>query len=159
MIYVTAHDLDEEQAAAFSDGADDYIVKPFSLPVLLGRVQAVLRRMEGQTGSGGKGAEKTFRCGRLLVDFSAARVTLDDKALSLTPTEYKLLCALTSHPGQLLTRGQLLEQLWDKDADFVDEHTLTLNISRLRAKLGEGYIETVRGMGYRWRDRREERDG
>ena len=77
------------------------------------------------------------------MDFSAARVTLDDKALSLTPTEYKLLCALTSHPGQLLTRGQLLEQLWDKDADFVDEHTLTLNISRLRAKLGEGYIETA----------------
>ena len=69
--------------------------------------------------------------------------------LELTPTEYRLLLALVENRGRVVTRQQLLERLWDSDADFVDEHTLTLNVSRLRAKLGAEYIHTVRGLGYR----------
>ena len=143
LIFITAHDLDEEMVRAFELGADDYITKPFNLQVALGRIGAVLRRA-------GAGAEAgVLRIGALEVDPARGRAGFAGMPLELTPTEYRLLLALAENRGRVVTRQQLLERLWDSDADFVDEHTLTLNVSRLRAKLGAEYIHTVRGLGYR----------
>lgn len=144
MIFLTAHDLDEEVLAAFQLGAEDYITKPFSLQIALARIGAVLRRVQP------KPAADLIRCGELTLNGAMGTAFLRGAPLALTPTETRLLWLLAQHPGQLLTRSQLLERLWDDKGDFVDEHTLTLNISRLRAKLGEGYIQTVYGMGYKW---------
>lgn len=143
LIFITAHDLDEEMVRAFELGADDYITKPFNLQVALGRIGAVLRRA-------GAGAEAgVLRIGALEVDPARGRAGFAGMPLELTPTEYRLLLALAENRGRVVTRQQLLERLWDSDADFVDEQTLTLNVSRLRAKLGAEYIHTVRGLGYR----------
>ena len=98
----------------------------------------------------GAGAEAgVLRIGALEVDPARGRAGFAGMPLELTPTEYRLLLALAENRGRVVTRQQLLERLWDSDADFVDEHTLTLNVSRLRAKLGAEYIHTVRGLGYR----------
>lgn len=142
IIFMTAHDLDEEIVEGFRLGADDYITKPFNLQVALGRIGAVLRRTApGEAGD--------LQCGALRLNPSAANVQRDGETLSLTPTEYRLLLALFQNQGQVLTRDCLLEKLWDTAGNFVDEHTLTLNVSRLRDKVGKDYIQTVRGLGYR----------
>lgn len=142
IIFITAHDLDEEIVEAFRLGADDYITKPFNLQVALGRIGAVLRRSAPSEGA-------SLQCGALRLDPATAHVAHDGETLSLTPTEYRLLLALFQNQGQVLTREQLLGRLWDATGNFVDEHTLTLNVSRLRNKVGAGYIQTVRGLGYR----------
>lgn len=144
LVFITAHDLDEEMLQAYHDGADDYITKPFHLQLALARIAAVLRR------TGGPKAQGTLRFGPLELDPAAGQARLEGRPLALTPTEYRLLLALAGQPGRLHTRQALLQALWDCQGNYVDEHALTLNISRLRAKLGPGYIETVRGLGYRW---------
>lgn len=142
IIFITAHDLEEEIVEAFRIGADDYITKPFNLQVALGRIGAVLRRTAPDEGS-------ELQCGSLRLNPSAASVERDEETLNLTPTEYRLLLALFQNQGQVLTREHLMEKLWDAAGNFVDEHTLTLNVSRLRDKVGKDYIQTVRGLGYR----------
>lgn len=143
LIFITAHDLDEEVVQAFRLGADDYITKPFNLQVALERIGAVLRR------AGAPQKDAAIQVGQLTVYPARGKAELAGAPLELTPTEYRLLLALAQNKGQVLTRRQLLERLWDSEANFVEEHTLTLNVSRLRAKLGPGYICTVRGLGYR----------
>lgn len=142
IIFITAHDLDEEIIEAFRLGADDYITKPFNLQIALSRIQAVLRRFAPCQ-------DAVMQCGLLRLDPTAAHIEKEGKTVNLTPTEYKLLLSLFQNQGQILTRATLLEKLWDTAGEFVDEHTLTLNVSRLRAKIGEEYIQTVRGLGYR----------
>ena len=92
--------------------------------------------------------------GRLFLDFSEQTASLNGKPLNLSPMEYKMLNLFRKNPRQVLTRGQLLEKLWDIDEKFVDEHTLTTSISRIRSKIesdgGAPYIKTVYGMGYQW---------
>ncbi len=92
--------------------------------------------------------------GRLFLDFSEQTASLNGKPLTLSPMEYKMLNLFRKNPRQVLTRGQLLEKLWDIDERFVDEHTLTTSISRIRSKIesdgGAPYIKTVYGMGYQW---------
>ena len=91
---------------------------------------------------------------RKTLDFSEQAASLNGEPLLLTPMEYKTLNLFCKHPKQVLTRGQLLEKLWDIDEKFVDEHTLTTSISRIRGKIesdgGAPYIKTVYGMGYQW---------
>ena len=92
--------------------------------------------------------------GRLFLDFSEQTASLNGKPLTLSPMEYKMLNLFRKNPRQVLTRGQLLEKLWDIDEKYVDEHTLTTSISRIRSKIesdgGAPYIKTVYGMGYQW---------
>jgi DNA-binding response OmpR family regulator len=110
------------------------------------RVHAILRRCQ-------EAEEKIYRCGNLEIDFKNYIVKKNDKALTLTPTEYKLLFQFCKNPGNVLTRQILLEELWDKNENYVDEHTLTINISRLRAKIADEkyvYIKTIYGLGYQW---------
>lgn len=146
-IFITAHELDDEMIKGFELGADDYITKPFNIKVVMQRIQAVLRRVEGTS------HDTAFTCGNLTIDFETHTVKKSGENLSLTPTEFKLLYVFVKNSGMALTRSLLLEKLWDNEGNFVDEHTLTINISRLRSKISDEtyhYIKTIYGMGYQW---------
>jgi len=145
VIFLTANDLEQDELNGFDLGADDYITKPFSIQVLKRRVEAVLRR--GTAGS------DCFDDGLLRLDFQALTAARNGERLSITPNEYKLLRLLTANAGAVMTRRLLLEKLWDSGGNFIDDHTLTVTMNRLRAKIedaGHPYIQTVRGMGYVW---------
>ena len=145
VIFLTANDLEQDELNGFDLGADDYITKPFSIQVLKRRVEAVLRR--GTAGS------DCFDDGFLRLDFQALTAARNGERLSITPNEYKLLRLLTANAGAVMTRRLLLEKLWDSGGNFIDDHTLTVTMNRLRAKIedaGHTYIQTVRGMGYVW---------
>lgn len=152
IIFLTAKDMDEDIMTGFESGADDYVTKPFNVQILIQRVRAVLNRY-----SAGKKAEERVCIGNLEIDFAGHEVLKSKKPLSLTPTEFKLLKKFCENPGIVLTRSVLLEALWDKDGDFVDEHTLTIFVSRLRGKIADEeytYIKTIYGTGYQWRGER-----
>ncbi len=148
IIFLTARDLDEDIIWGFNAGADDYITKPFNIKILMQRIQAILRRCGQQDIE-----TSTLFSGNLEINFETMVVKKNNVLLSLTPTEFKLLAIFCKNPGQILTRQVLLEKLWDIEGNFVDEHTLTINISRLRKKIEDNsgtYIKTVYGMGYQW---------
>ena len=127
-------------------GADDYIAKPFRPRELVSRIRSVLRRY-----SNSQTAELP---GNVVVDLERGAVRKNGEEVPLSALEYKLLSALLTHRGRLMTRGKLLEEIWDIDGDFVNDNTLTVYIKRLREKLEDNpqnpvIIRTVRGMGYR----------
>lgn len=147
VVFLTARDLEADVMKGFDLGADDYITKPFNINILRKKVSAVLKR------SGKATSQELFLCGDLVIDFDRLTATIKDEPVVLTPTEYKILKIFTSNPNVLLTRQLLLERLYDVDANFVEEHALTVNINRLRNKIETGngkYIKTVYGMGYLW---------
>ena len=149
VIFLTANDLEEDILNGFDLGADDYITKPFHTQILKRRAEVALRRGN----SGAKAAMDGYDDGFLRLDFQALTAVRSGEKLSITPNEYKLLRVLTANAGNLVTRQLLLEKLWDCDENFIDDHTLTVTMNRLRAKLeeeGHTYIRTVRGMGYIW---------
>lgn len=149
IIILTVRDDERDIVRGLDMGADDYIVKPFQLSVLLSRIHAVLRRTGGTLLS-------QLRCGNILIDRGAARVFAGEVEILLTAGEYKLLLTLMENKNQTLTRGRLLELLWDSDENFVNDNTLTVTMKRLREKLGRpDCIQTLRGIGYRL----EESDG
>lgn len=166
IIFITSCDDEESITRGLDIGGDDYITKPFRAAELLARIQANLRRM----GSHGnvwndkvKGEEKNGinqRCmelGIIKVDINRHEVSKAGKVISLTPLEYELLTLLMINHGLIVKRQVILEKLWDSDRNFVEDSTLTVTISRLKAKLGttgegKSFIETIRGYGYRWND-------
>ncbi len=143
VLFVTVVDDEGTMVQALESGADDYIVKPFRLRELLARVKAALRRRSGGPGD-------TLTVGAVQMHLAKNTATVQGKPLELTALEYKLLLLFAAHPGQTLTRMQILDRLWDGAGDFVEDNTLTVCIKRLRQKLGDAAaIETVRGVGYR----------
>lgn len=147
VVFLTARDLEADVMEGFDLGADDYITKPFNINIFRKKVAAVLKRAKRSQDQG------LFECGDLVIDFDKLTAAVRDEPVILTPTEYKILKIFTGNPGLLLTRQVLLEKLYDVDADFVDEHALTVNINRLRGKIetkDRKYIRTVYGMGYIW---------
>lgn len=147
VIFLTAKDTNEDMVEGFEAGCDDYIAKPFDINILYQRVLAVLRRSQSE------GEKELFRYGELTVDFFRMQVMLEQNPVKLSATEYKLLELLVRNKGQVLTRGQILEKIWDIDDNFVDENTLNVHIRRLRAKIEPDprkpkYIITVFGIGY-----------
>lgn len=147
VIFLTARDLEADVMKGFDLGADDYITKPFNINIFRKKVTAVLKRSEKPEN------QKLYLCGDLVIDFDKLTAIVKDEPIVLTPTEYKILKIFTSNPNVLLTRQVLLEKLYYVDADFVDEHALTVNINRLRNKIENGdrkYVKTVYGMGYLW---------
>ena len=128
-------------------GADDYVTKPFPMSVFQKKVSALLARIRKQSDS------DLYNDGSLVINFSEMTAALNEKSITFTPLEYRLLKVLTKNPKIVLTRQVLLEKLWDIDGHFVDEHALTSTISRIRNKIEKpdrAYIKTVYGMGYMW---------
>lgn len=142
VIMVTALDTEENQIRGFDLQIDDYVTKPFSMPILLRKIAAVLRR----TGSETESRQLFYR--DIVMDLDAYRVTVDGALLDLTTREFELLKELLQNQGRVLTRSVLLRQLWNYD--FIgDERIVDSHIKNLRKKLNRDYIETVRGVGYR----------
>jgi len=148
VVMVTAKGEEIDRVVGFELGADDYVVKPFSVRELLLRVQAILRRSWSE-----QPVAPTFEFGCLRVDREAHRVWVHDKEVELTALEFKLLTTLHDRRNRVQTRGALLSDVWGIDAD-ITTRTVDTHVKRLREKLGEAgeYIETVRGVGYRFAD-------
>jgi two-component system, OmpR family, phosphate regulon response regulator PhoB len=152
VLMVTARGEEIDRIVGFELGADDYVVKPFSVRELLLRIQAVLRRSQPPVVAG---APIEFGC--LRVDREAHRVWVADSEVRLTAMEMKLLTTLHDGRGRVQTRSQLLDDVWNIEAD-ITTRTVDTHIKRLREKLGPAgaYIETVRGVGYRFASAPEE---
>lgn len=150
VIFLTANDLDQDILNGFQLGADDYVTKPFNMEILKRRVEAVLRR---SASAAVKHSEEPFNDGFLQLNFETLAAVRGGQRLAITPNEYKLLRMLTANGGNIVTRQLLLEKLWDCGGSFIDDHTLTVTMNRLRGKIEDAehtYIKTVRGMGYIW---------
>ena len=147
VIFLTAFDDEVNVVMGFDLGADDYISKPFRVKELLLRIKSVLRRYNKET------ADATVKIKDLIINTNEAKVYKNGREIILTAMEYKLLLILLNNRGSVLSRGQLLENIWDIEGDFVEDNTLTVYIKRLRDKIEEDpalpvYIKTVRGLGY-----------
>ena len=145
VIFLTARDDEGNTVLGLDMGADDYVTKPFRIRELQSRIRAVLRRRAGTA--------VTLLPGGVRVDTKKAEVTRDNQPVPLSALEYRLLLVFLAHPGQVLTRSQLLSEVFDEGGNFVNDNTLTVYIKRLRARLetpgGPALIATVRGLGYR----------
>lgn len=147
VIFLTANDMESDMLKGFELGADDYVTKPFPISAFRKKVSVLLGRIQKQTGG------DRYTNGTLSINFSELTAELSGLPITFTPLEYRLLKVLVRNPKIVLTRQVLLEKLWDVDENFVDEHTLTVTISRIRSKIevdGLQYIKTVYGMGYMW---------
>ncbi len=143
VLILTARDDWQDKVAGIDAGADDYLAKPFQMEELLARLRALLRR-----GRLGEHATSQWQCDRILLDTRQARVSVDGQPVLLTSHEFKLLSLLMQRQGEVLSRAELTGHLYPQDGDR-DSNTIEVFVGRLRRKLPEGSIETVRGLGYR----------
>ncbi|WP_367066774.1 response regulator transcription factor [Oryzisolibacter sp. LB2S] len=141
VLILTARGSWQEKVAGMDAGADDYLAKPFHMEELLARLRALLRRR-------GEHASAEWHCGAITLDTRQARVAVGGQPLELTSHEFKLLALLMQRKGEVLSRTALSEHLYPQDSER-DSNTIEVFIGRLRKKLPEGCIETVRGLGYR----------
>lgn len=148
VLMLTAKSEETDQVAGFSVGTDDYVTKPFSVKVLLERVRALLRRRDGNSDSG-----NVLVSQGIMVDRDRHRVTVGEKVLDLTPSEFGLLESLIRQPGRVFSRSELIDAALGGDS-LVLERTIDVHVRALRKKLNEHatLVETVRGVGYRFRD-------
>ncbi len=149
VIMLTARGEEAERIRGLSTGADDYVVKPFSVPELMARVRAILRRASPEVVS------TMLRSGDIELDRETHRVRRNAKEIHLGPTEFRLLEFLMTSPGRVFSREQLLDGVWGHDV-YVDERTVDVHVGRLRKALNKGKakdpIRTVRGAGYAFND-------
>lgn len=141
VLILTARGSWHEKVAGIDAGADDYLAKPFHMEELLARLRALLRRV-------GEHASAQWQCGSIWLDTRQARVLIDGRPLALTSHEFKLLSLLMQRKGEVLSRTELAEHIYPHDSER-DSNTIEVFVGRLRKKLPEGCIETVRGLGYR----------
>lgn len=145
VLFITARDLEEDALKGYESGADDYIIKPFSIKILLKKIDVIFKRIPNNN--------DIFDDGNLFIDFEKAKVFIRGEECMVTPTEFRLLRKLIENKGRLLTYSILLEQLWDSNGQYTDKHTLAVNVNRLRGKIEDTehkYISNVYGMGYQW---------
>lgn len=147
ILFLTAYNSEMDVVRGFKAGGDDYVTKPFRMQELLVRVEALLRRRKGMQSA-------LLVSGELSYSLEKHQIQKEDRILELTPIELQIVHILLKNWPNTVSRENILYEVWDKDACFVEENTLNVNMSRLRDKLGEfeegKYIETVRGVGYRW---------
>lgn len=146
VIFLTADDEESSVMTGFCLGAEDYITKPFRAGELLCRMRAAIGR--------GKKESLILKFDKVEIDLGRGSVKKQGEEISLTALEYRLLLLLTRHPGEVLTRDQILDEIWDASGEYVNDNTLTVYMKRLREKLEENpakprLIQTVRGIGYR----------
>lgn len=152
VIFLTASGDEYSVVAGLDMGADDYIAKPFRPRELISRIRSVLRRCKKE--------QRILSCGDLKVNVSSATVTKGEKELFLSALEYRMLLILLQNKGQILTRNQLLEEIWDASGEYVNDNTLSVYMKRLREKIEENpqsprLLHTIRGIGYRMENRTE----
>ena len=147
VIILTAKSSELDRVEGLDAGADDYVIKPFSILELLARVRAVLRRSEQ-----GSQEEKDLRIGDMIISVQKHEVSVNGRLVALTQKEFSLLYLLASHEGSAMRRSELLDQVWQLGNE-PENRTLDVHIRTLRQKLGKAgdYIETVRGIGYRFK--------
>ena len=150
VLLLTARDTEEDMLQGFRAGCDDYITQPFSMPVLLMKIAAVLKRSEWVS-------RQIYTNGELLYDFENKTLTRRGEPVELTALECRLMELFLCNRGIVLTRERILERIWDADERFVESRTLNVTIRRLRMKVEENpekpiYIKTVFGLGYKWED-------
>lgn len=143
VLILTARDSWHEKVSGIDAGADDYLSKPFHMQELLARVRALIRRASGI-------ASSILRCGSVMLDTTSGRVTVDSQYVGLTAHELKVLSFLMHHQDEIISRTTLTEHIYAQDFDR-DSNTIDVFIGRLRKKIPENMIETVRGLGYRMR--------
>lgn len=147
-LFLTALDREDDIMAGYRQGADDYITKPFSLPVLIVKVNALLKRFPSEE-------SKSIISESITLYPAEKRAMKNGVYLNLTAKEYSLLSFFMENPMRILSRNQLLEAIWDIEGNFVDENTLSVNIRRLREKIEDNpsmpaLLKNVRGLGYIW---------
>jgi two-component system phosphate regulon response regulator PhoB len=150
VIMLTARGEEAERVRGLATGADDYVVKPFSVPELLARIRTILRRANPET------VADALEAGGIRLDRNTRRVTRLARDINLSPTEFRLLEHLMQNPGRVFSRSQLLDTVWGRDI-YIDERTVDVHVGRLRKSLSRGRepdpIRTVRGMGYAFDER------
>jgi DNA-binding response OmpR family regulator len=153
ILMLTAKSSELDRVLGLEIGADDYLVKPFSIREFLARVKALFRRVEALTSESTDG-RKTIKAGGLAIDVDKRKVTLHEQTVTLTPREFDLLLRFAGHPGRVYTRLELLNLVWGYGYEGY-EHTVNSHINRLRAKIEKNpaqprYILSVRGVGYKF---------
>lgn len=150
ILFISARSDDLDQVRALEHGGDDYITKPFNLELVVAKVRSSLRRAYGEYAGGGD--DSLLYVSGLALNKATNEISCGGRTVELTPREFRLLECLARRAGQIVTRTELLEALWD-DVEFVDDNTLTVNVTRVRRRLAElgleDAIETKRGQGYR----------
>lgn len=148
IIFVTGNNTSMDELNCIMQGGDDYIAKPYQAPILLARIAAVLKRTARRMPM--KSSCITYK--GVTLDIAAGVISSGERQVELTKNEIKILHCLFQHPGKIVSRAELIEYLWDNEI-FIDDNTLSVNMTRLRAKLEEvgvkDFIETKRGMGYK----------
>lgn len=152
VVFISSRDGDMDQVFALENGGDEFITKPFQAEVVIAKLRAILRRTYGEYTSLVPISDGVYECGSLTLDARKALIECDGKTSPLSKTEVELMRRLLDARGEVVSRNELLETLWD-DTNFVDDNTLTVNVTRLRHKLEAvgiyDAIITVRGLGYR----------
>lgn len=159
ILMLTARDLETDEIMGLTSGADDYITKPFSISVLKIRLRNILNRkgMSCTTLPGGGSqeqaeAEYMLKSGEVALDTKTLRAYCGGQELELSMTEFRLLRFFLENRNQALLKEQILQHIWDADGNFVEENTLSVNVSRLRKKLTGSHIRTIQGIGYLWEE-------
>lgn len=146
IVFFTANDTEEDMVKGFESGGDDYISKPFSVEVLKHKINAMIKMKKGVS-------HNIFEYKNLKIDFEKMLVTINEKEIKLTVTEYRILELLAKNKGKVITKEIILDKIWDRRGRYVDENTLNVKISNLRRKIESDpkhfkYIITVFGIGY-----------
>ena len=144
ILILSACDLDSAILHGFNLGAEDYVTKPFNIEILHKKINVILKRNTKNT---------FYKDDHLFFDKNTSKLVIDNKEIKLTPLEFKLLSLFLENQNQILLKETIIEKIWDSNENYVDEHTLLVNISRLRNKIEDDkhhYIKTVYGLGYRW---------
>ncbi len=141
VIFLTAKDEESDVVEGFDAGADDYVIKPFRNRELISRIENAFRRYNKSS--------VVITSGEIRVDMSADRVWRGDREITLTALEWKIVSYLFQNKGRVVTRDQLLSRFWDISGNVVNDNTLTVTVKRIREKLGDDVIKTVKGLGYR----------
>ena len=144
ILILSACDLDSAILHGFNLGAEDYVTKPFNIEILHKKINVILKRNTNNT---------FYKDDHLFFDKNTSKLVIDNKEIKLTPLEFKLLSLFLENQNQIILKETIIEKIWDSNENYVDEHTLLVNISRLRNKIEDDkhhYIKTVYGLGYRW---------
>lgn len=144
ILILSACDLDSAILHGFNLGAEDYVTKPFNIEILHKKINVILKRNTKNT---------FYKDDHLFFDKNTSKLVIDNKEIKLTPLEFKLLSLFLENQNQIILKETIIEKIWDSNENYVDEHTLLVNISRLRNKIEDDkhhYIKTVYGLSYRW---------